>query len=311
MIQLNSKLHCLLWLKDMRSICCSIIFLIFLLALTGCEVPTTSIQSQSLILKPSPSATPSGEMPKMAEDFYVKTDSVEYAGFELKKLRKKVKLENTRDLTEVSYAVLQRNGRTIATFDGVYFGAGNATNFGLVSFLGTDTQQFVISQTIPRGGRHWVVSVSPKYRVLFDSRDFDVGREEMSISDIDGDGVSEISMALTTFYGFENLSSAETPLPEIIFRYDERKRKYLPANQILQSYSLRGIEKEIAELSHLNGESVFPKTLDITLRFIFAGKEQEAWAFFDKEYKMENRNELKAKILAVLKNEPVYKFIYK
>jgi len=295
----------------MRSIYCSIICLTVLLVLSGCEVPSASTQSNPSILQPSPSATASDEIPEIAENFYVEADSLPYAGFELKKLHKKVKLEYTRDLTEVSYAELRRNGKIVATFDGVYFGAGNATDFGLVSFLGTDEQQFVISQTIPRGGRHWIVSVSPEYRVLFDSHDFNVGREEMVISDIDGDGVREISMALTAFYGFENLSSAETPLPEIIFRYDKRERKYLPANQILQNYSLRGIEQEIAELPRLNGESNFSQVLDITLRLIFAGKEQEAWAFFDKEIKMENRNELKTKILTVLMKESVYKFVYK
>jgi hypothetical protein len=299
------------WLTNMRSIYCSIIFLIIFLVLSGCDVPSASTQSNPSILQPSPSATPYDELPEMAENFYVEADSLIYAGFELKKHHKKVKLEDTSDLTEVSYAVLQKNGRTIATFDGVYFGAGNATDFGLISFLGTDTKQFIISQTIPRSGRHWVVSVSPEYRILFDSREFGVGREEVIVADIDGDGVREISMALTAFYGFENLSTAETPLPEIIFRYDKRERKYLPANQILQNYSLRGIKRDIAELPHLNGESHFPQVLDITLRLIFAGKEQEAWAFFDKEYKMENRNKLKAKILTVLKEEPVYKFIYK
>lgn len=288
-----------------------IIFLIILSALSGCKIPSVSPQSNQLILQPSPSVTPSEKMPKTAENFYAKTDSLKYDGFELKKLLKKVKLEDTRDLTEVSYAVLRKNGKTIATFDGVYFGAGNAADFGLISFLGTDKQQFVISQTIPRGGRHWVVSVSPEYRVLFDSRDFGVGGEEIDISDIDGDGVREISLPLTAFYGFENLSPAETPLPEIIFRYDQDKKKYLPANQILQNYSLREIGQDTAELSRLEGEKRFSQVLDMTLRLIFAGKQAEAWAFFDKECGMENKNELKAKILAILKKEPVYKFIYK
>jgi hypothetical protein len=295
----------------MRSVYCSIIFLTILSALSGCEVPSAHTQSNPLHLEPSPSVTPSVEKRELAENFYVKSDSLTYAGFELTKLQKSVKLEQTRGLTKVSYAVLQRSGRKVAIFDGVYSGFGNATDFGLFSFLGGDTQQFIISQTIPSGGRHWIVSVSPAYRVLFDSRDFGVGREEVDSLDIDGDGVREISLALTAFYGFENLSPADTPVPEIIFRYDRRERRYLPANHIFPEYALRGIEQETADLSHLEGEAHFSRVLDITLHYIFAGKEREAWALFDRECRMNNRNELKTKILSVLRRQPVYKFVYK
>ncbi len=293
----------------MSSIYCSIIFLVTLSALAGCKSPSASIQSNSSSLQPSPSVSPSIEMPEMTENFYVKSDSLTYSDFEVIKLHKEVRLEQTRGLTEVSYAILRRNGRKVATFDGVYCGYGNATDFGLLSFLGGDTQQFIISQTIPRGGRHWIVNVSPEYRVLFDSREFGVGREEIVIVDIDGDGIREIFLELTAFYGFENISSAETPLPEIIFKYDARERKYLPANRIFHDYALRGVQQEIDDLSRLEGEAHFSRVLDITLRYIFAGKEQEAWAFFDRECRMKNRDEIKTRILSELRNEPVYKFI--
>jgi hypothetical protein len=262
-------------------------------------------------VQPYPLASQTVDSPKQIENIYSKNDSLSYADYEIVKLNKKVRLEQTPNLTEVSYAILRRNGRTLATFDGAFSGFGNATDFGLVSLLGGETKQLVVSQTIPRGGRHWIVGLSPDFRVLFDSNDYGVGREEIGIVDIDENGTYEISQVVTAFYGFENLSSAATPLPEIIFRYDESARKYFPANQYFQNYMLKGIEQEVVNLKAREGEEYLSRILDITLRYMYTGKEEEAWSFFNKEYRLQNKEELKAKIQAVLKNEAIYRFIYR
>ncbi len=283
-----------------------------LLALSGCETHSAVSQSPSVSEpQPSPSVSQPVDSSERIENIYSESDSLSYAGYEIVKLNKRVRLEHTRGLTEVSYAILRRNGRTLATFDGVYSGFGNASDFGLVSLLGGETKQLVVSQTIPRGGRHWVVSLSPDFRILFDSGDYGVGREEIGIVDIDRDGVYEISQVMTAFYGFENLSSAATPLPEIIFRYDERARRYLPANRHFQDYSLRGIEQEVANLNGREGDEYLSGVLDIVLRYIYAGKEHEAWLFFDRQDRLQNKEELRARIRTVLRNEPVHRFVYR
>lgn len=290
----------------------SALFLIFVSMSFACETRSVSPTSNPLTLRSTPAVSSSPELQeeKLAADFFVKDKSLSYEDFELVKLYKELKLENVPGLTEVSYAELQKNGKRQATFDDVYSGFGNGTEFGLFSLLGDETKQFIISQTIPRSGKHWIVSVSPEYHLLLDSREFNVGREDVFITDVDGDKVNEICLELTAFYGFENLAPSVTPLPRIIFKYDAQKKKYLPANQIFPAYSLKGIEEDIESLAKLQGETRFPRVLDITLRYIFAGKEREAWAFFDRECKMENANELKTKILSLLKNQPVYKFIH-
>ncbi len=55
---------------------------------------------------------------------------------------------------DVSYAVLNRRRERLMKFDAnVYFGLGNATRFGLISILGNQTKQAIISQDVYRGGR--------------------------------------------------------------------------------------------------------------------------------------------------------------
>jgi endonuclease/exonuclease/phosphatase family metal-dependent hydrolase len=272
------------------------------------------------LLGPSAPKTQTGtvreEHPQQIESLFVEGDSLSYNGYQVVKLKKRIKhefppvMKSPPDLIEVSYAVLKKNRRVLATFEGVYFGAGNATDFGLFAFLGGQTKQLAVSQTVPRGGRHWVVDLSSRSRVIFDSGDYGVGREEFSVIDIDKDGVYEISLPITVFYTFENMSMAETPLPEIIFRYDRRAGKYLPANPAFQDYVLRGIEDEIRRLNPQDERSYLSRRLDIVLRYIYAGEEQKAWSFFEREYRLPNAAEMKSKIKAVLKDEGVYKYLY-
>lgn len=232
------------------------------------------------------------------------------------RLKKKVKYDgadapdSSSSLIEVSYAVLKKNGRRLAEFEGVYFGLGNATDFGLFSFLGGEGKQLTVAQTVPRTGRHWVVDLSSDGRVIFDSRDYDVGREEFYVIDIEGDGVYEISLPVTAFYMFAGMYMAETPLPEIIFKYDRKARKYFPANPAFAGYALRGIEDEIRQLTPAEETNYLSKRLDIVLRYIYAGRESEAWDFFDREYRWPDRAEMKVKIKAVLKDQAVYKYLY-
>ena len=288
--------------------CCGFLFL-----LTSLSCGASSAVSQQptiLTAQPSPPSDKPEEYPEQISSVFIKQDTLSYGGYDVMRLRRKVRVEQTSGLTEVSYAVLKRNGKVKTKFDGVYFGLGNATDFGLFSFLGGDAKQLAVSQTVPRGGRHWVVDLASDARVIFDSGEYGVGREEFSVIDIDKDGVHEISMPVTEFYMFENMSMAETPLPEIVFRYDRKARKYFPANPAFQAYALRSIDDAIRRLNP-NDESRYLSTrLDIVLRYIYAGKEAEAWSFFDKEYRVPDKEAMRAKIKAVLKKEAVYKYLY-
>lgn len=241
---------------------------------------------------------------------FVQGDTLSYGGYEVVKLSKRVKLENTRGLTEVSYAVLKRNGKVLAKFDGVYSGAGNGTDFGLFSFLGGESKQLVVSQTIPRGGRYWVVNLSPEFRVVYDSGAYRVGREDLGVLDIDKDGRYEILQEVADFYGFDNFNLAETPLPLVVFKFDDKSGQYLPANDLFQAYVLRDAESEISRLNS-DENNYLSKRLDIVLEYVFAGKEKEAWELFDRVYKLTDKDQVKSRVNAVLRNHPVYRFIHR
>ena len=285
--------------------------LMFLCLLVACNRPAIS-QTSDPVEKASPSPTERAPVPEQLIDIFLDEDTLLHHGFEVRRLKKTIDYEypiedgKRRSIPiEISYAVVKRNGKLLAEFDGPYFGHGNITDFGLFDLLGDGSQQVIISTTVFRGGRHWVVSLHREFRVLFDSGN---SREEFSVIDLDKDGIYEISLPVTAFYSMPDLMyTGEIPLPEIIYKYDADKKVYLPANALYLDYSLGGIDDEIRSLDEK--DRYFSKRLRILLRYIYAGKEADGWAFFDSAYQHPDKQKMKSRIQSVLNNEPVYKYL--
>lgn len=235
-------------------------------------------------------------------DIFSDEDVIFYKGYELRRCFEIVSRERAPAI-EVSCGLFMKNGQILFQFDGLYFSEGNSTEFGLFNLLGKDSQQFIISQTVPRGGRHWVVDVSSGARVIFDSSEYSAGREEFYVIDLDKDDVLEISLPVTAFYEMQDkMYIGEIPLPELIFKYDAKARKYVRANHLFPDYTLHGIERDIERIRD-NDDNYLSKRLDILLRYIFAGKSDEGWAFFNREYQRPDKDEIKTRIVGILKQE--------
>ncbi len=248
--------------------------------------------------------------------FFVKGDELLHNDYKVVKLSKEVRIEDFDKKVKVTYARLENKDDILATFDGLYYPLGNFTNFGLASLFDNDSKQLLVSQTDPRGGRHWVVDLASDAVVLFDSAEFNLGREEAFVMDVDGNGIKEIGLLLTEFWGFGPLAMADhRVLPMIVFKYDSKLRKYLPANQVF-AYGIDHIEDEANAVDQDEKPSdplaseYLGRRLGVLLHYVYAGKKDEGWAFFDRSYRLADAQEMKKKIRARLKNDPVYKFIY-
>lgn len=286
----------------------SFLFLFAMLAL-GCETQQAISQSASRSDRSEMQSRP-------VSDFFIDGDRLLYRGYELVKLKKKVReeyppaMKSRPQMIDVSYAVLKKNGRTLATFDGVTFSLGNTNEFGLFPFLGGETKHLLISQTIPRGGRHWIVSVSPDFRIIYDGGAYGLGREEMAVLDLDNDGVYEITQELTRFVFFAGITRGATHLVDIAFKYDEKAKEYLPASHVFQDYTLSSV-KDKSVLDRRDERTLAFDVLRFMLPYIYAGKRDEAWEFYEREYTFPDKKELKAKVMAALEADAVYKFIYR
>ena len=244
------------------------------------------------------------EEPEQLIDIFTAADGIAYKGYELRRCAETISRERAPAI-EVSCAVLRKDGHTLLKFDGVYFSEGNSTEFGLFNLLGTSSQQFIVSQTVPRHGRHWVVDMSsPSARVIFDSSEYSAGREEFYVIDLDKDGVYEISLPVTAFYEMQDkMYIGEIPLPELIFKYDAQARRFVRANHLFPAYTLHGIEQDIERLRTDDGTNYLSKRLDILLRYIFAEESDAGWAFFNREYQRPDKEEIKMRIVGILKQK--------
>ena len=294
--------------------------LCLLLFTSACgESPAVSQPAPSAEVQLTPSSTPSNKFPESVAIAYTEKDSLSYKGFEVNKRYKMVEFEGVPNPERNSYAILMKNGKVLKRFEGLDYPLGNLTDFGLFSFLGGDDKQLVVEQSIHKGWRHWIVDLSSEARIIFDSSDYGVSYELNPI-DIDGDGTYEFLKTIATFDYFDGLCHACSPLIPIVFKYDAKEKKYLPANQIFQEYALDGIDEYKAKVELVNkalkpadlGDRMkaLEAVLEVSLRYIYAGKESDGWAFYDREYKLPDREETKLKIRKELEDDPVYKFLY-
>jgi hypothetical protein len=264
---------------------------------------------------------------KSVYDLFVPKDQkrFSYNGYTLIKTVKKVWVkEERRDAPiEVPHSVLKRAGKTIKKFEFNDF-SFTSPDFGWLNSSAHPAKHILVGQTEPRSGRFWVIRLAPYYRVLFDTNNFAGSRQELWVEDIDKDGMNELKVVT---YGSISIGLSYnllcTPQPLVIFKYDKRADRYLPANHLLESYALGGIEERIAQfqpafekLSFTDNQAM-QECVDLRfftelfLDFIYAGKEHEAWAFFDKYYNLPDRNTRKASIKADLRRDPIYRFIYR
>ncbi|MCA1601606.1 MAG: hypothetical protein LC776_08185 [Acidobacteria bacterium] len=100
--------------------CCGFVFLLTSLS---CGASSAVYQQPTIsTAQPSPSSKKPEEYSEQLNSVFVKQDTRSYGGYDVVKLKKKVKVEQPSSLSEVSYAVLKSNGKVLAKFDGVYFG---------------------------------------------------------------------------------------------------------------------------------------------------------------------------------------------
>ena len=138
---------------------------------------------------------------------------------------------------------------------------------------------------------YWIVGFAPDFRVQLDTSSYRFDSMEVA-RDIDGDGDMEFSFGTTTFDYFD-AGYAYSPRAHAWFKFDRKSATFVPANDLC----FPEIEKQIGTgetklLALRRREPLAPENqerrqaiLDVVLAYLYAGREHEAWAFFDREYR--------------------------
>ncbi len=299
-----------------RGVCAGLLLITAALLQAGCAARVESSHLATVAV-PSPTPTPAAVKEIRIDDSLVREDELTYKGYTVRKSHREVReADAPGGRVKVDYAVLERRGKVLRSFDaGVYNGGlGNSVAFGLFPFLGGEERQLIVSQDAPRAGAQWVVSLSPRPRVIYDGPAFAAGREvdDLRVEDLDGDGVYEIVAPICAFYGFRDwaLAPADTPLPSAVFKYDLKAGKYLPANQLFRERLLKDVEEMKSKVRGPEARgSHLADVLSIVLSYVYAGEEGAGWEFYDAAYGLPDKAEVKREVERVLRGEPVHRFM--
>jgi hypothetical protein len=250
------------------------------------------------------------------DDIYAKGNKISYQGYEVTR--------SFNERTQISSATIRKGVRVLLRFnDGGQ--SLDFTNFALFSLLGTDSKQLIINQY--SGGAHcctslWIYDLSgPAPKQLFASGRYDVGIDPVVV-DIDRDGTYEFTQSVMAFDYFDRMSHADSPFPQVAFGYDRSTGKYVPASRMYADYLLKDTEKYSHEVRKLNRKLASTRheedvgdylgtVLQVVLQYIYAGREQEGWAFYDREYRLDDKAQMKMKVKSELRKSAVYNFIYR
>ena len=281
--------------------------------------PSVSSAKDQSASPPEPSVTPAPQQSDSVsgdiEGVYTEDGMLSHIGYEIEKRSRTVKFEGTKYDTEIQYAVLKKNGKVVAKFDGLSHPLGTEVRFGLFPLLGQVSNQIIVEQTTHRGWRYWVVDLSPNFRIIYDSGDYPVGYSLRAL-DLNHDGRYELIHTLHTFWFFNKLANTNSPFIDVVFKYNPKTRKYVPANPEFQEYALREVEQKIRKAREVkekwNGTGydgdLLGAVLEVALPYIYAGKEQEGWSFYE-EYNSLDKEAIKSEIKKALEDDSIYRAI--
>ena len=250
------------------------------------------------------------------EAAYVEAEKLNYAGYEVER---RVDADG-----RISSATIKKKDRTLSVLRNGGLGM-DSTRFGVFPLLGQETKQLVIMQYT--GGAHccWMYKVydsNPRLHLIFDDEitGADYLGYELQAEDLDGDGRYELEQAIMTFDYF-HMSHASSVFPTAVFSYDDKSHAYVPANKKFSSYLLRDVHDDLkavdsarANLDPENlaaNESYLSAVLRVLFDYIYAGEREDGWKFFNHEFRLSNKDELRNDIEQALRNDPIYKSIYR
>ena len=160
------------------------------------------------------------------------------------------------------------------------------------------------------GGAHccWdyaVYTLEPEFKKVYDSYEWRTGYG-VSFADLDKDGTSElIQSSLKYEYAF-GAAHVDSAFPLVVFKYDETKKQYRPANRKYKDYILSELKKIILTAVDNEKEPWMSPVIMHVLTYLYLGMDKKAWQVYDKYYKLKNKDAVKKEILSAIASDPVF-----
>lgn len=208
--------------------------------------------------------------------------------------------------------------------------------YGFKDLLGKKNKQLIVFSY--SGGAHCcydyvIFDLTPKPKVIYDSSQFNSANEignELVPVDIDGDGTFEFYQKVMAFDYMGQGGHATATFPPAIFAFDKSKHKYVLATKEYPDFVLKLLGDPMEKLRQWDYEN--RKTSrswsedelrevavrEVFLFWVYAGKKDEAWEYFIRNYRTEEgdkyqdkfRDQFIEEFELLFKKDPSYLSIY-
>lgn len=302
------------------------------LCVAGCSVSESSA-SEKTIIETAAQNTPEESEPKDNEDplenIWKDADYFEINGVSITRRCTPTEVKNREDCK----LTLANKGETVKELANA-FGRKYWLRYGFFNLLNSGTEQLVLFEY--SGGAHCcyeyvIYDLSPKLRMIYDSSEFGgtVGDSLIPL-DIDQDGTFEFYQDVMSFDYIGRFGHASAAFPPAIFAYDSNTQKYVLANKRFPAYVLERLAEYLRQLeawrvgNEKDGTPVADSEMDeikvraTFLYWVYAGKRNEAWDYFDKNYKTPTgdqyqdqfREKFRTDFKSIFAEDPTYISIY-
>ncbi|GEM_PF-6093605 len=223
------------------------------------------------------------------------------------------------------YFFIKKDNKTLKIWDESGF---MDSEIKLISFINKNTKQLWIKLYDSPSKFDVVITLENKPRVIFDSLNQNegemIGGEPI---DIDNNNIYEFLENLDVL-GCTYTSCAFRKFGTAIFKYNETEKKLMLANRQFSHFILKDLQRDKKILQktivRLNKETKKDSSqrivleeehlslvLKIVLDLVFSGKEKEAWMFYDRMCKLNDKEEIKKSLKKDIEGNDIYKLIYK
>jgi len=190
---------------------------------------------------------------------------------------------------------VSQNGREAHKVDGLTI--PDRAIFGQFPLLSADRSQLIIHANTGGSSPYavcWIYSADAEPKLIYSSEPY-WGRGpcgDLEVADLDGDGVFEIRHIVATFRGSEGdcNACACSPCPEAIFRYDDRQKKYRPANWEFPDVLNARVDEHLRQWQEgerwetIKGKYDRGVWLNVAFEYLYAGRPDEAWVFLQRKF---------------------------
>ncbi len=194
----------------------------------------------------------------------------------------------------------------------------------LVSLLRDGTKQVFIQHFSGGANCCWtsiILELSDSVRTLFNSDDYTDLGYQLTMSDLDRDGIIDLHLTIITFDNFDRLNHALSPFSSAYFSYSLSTRTFVLTSRKFSSLILNKTQeheqrvKTMADTTDFTqfediGGDYLSSVLKILIDHVFAGQKEKGWKFFDTWYRLADKDQMKRKIQQTFEASNVYQELY-